>query len=77
MGDAVAQWIRLQLPSCSPGFISQAHNLRFFHLSSKVAIFVVIALRKGQKKKKETGFGSFLQAGKGVWTTGTIEAIKC
>ena len=27
---AIAPWFRLHLPSCGPGFISQAHNLRFF-----------------------------------------------
>ena len=26
----IAQWIRLCLPSCCPGFESQAHHLRFF-----------------------------------------------
>ena len=30
-GAAVAQWIRSRLPSCHPGFKSQAHHLRFFH----------------------------------------------
>ena len=29
-GAAIAQWIRLRLPSCRPGFESQAHHLRFF-----------------------------------------------
>ena len=29
-GAAVAQWIRLRLPSCRPGFDSQAHHLCFF-----------------------------------------------
>ena len=31
-GAAIAQWIRLRLPSRRPGFESQAHHLRFFHL---------------------------------------------
>ena len=29
-GAAVAQWIHSRLPSCHPGFESQAHHLRFF-----------------------------------------------
>ena len=29
-GAAVAQWIRSRLPSCRPGFESQAHHLCFF-----------------------------------------------
>ena len=27
---AIALWFRLCLPSCGPGFESQAHHLRFF-----------------------------------------------
>ena len=29
-GAAIAPWFRLCLPSCGPGFESQAHHLRFF-----------------------------------------------
>ena len=29
---AIAQWIRLLLPSCSPGFYPQTQNLCFFNL---------------------------------------------
>ena len=29
MGAAIAQWICLRLPSCRPGFESQAHHLCF------------------------------------------------
>ena len=28
----IALWFRLRLPSCGPGFESQAHHLRFFNL---------------------------------------------
>ena len=31
-GAAIAQWIRLRLPSCGPRIESQAHHLRWFHL---------------------------------------------
>ena len=39
-GAAIAQWIRLRLPSCRPGFKSQAHHLCFFNYSNS-AIFVM------------------------------------
>ena len=29
-GAAIVQWIRLRLPSCHPGFESQAHHLSFY-----------------------------------------------
>ena len=35
MGAAIAQWIRLHLPSCRPGFESQAHYLCFFQFKLK------------------------------------------
>ena len=35
-GAAVAQWIRLRLPSCRPGFKSQAHHLRFFQFKFEI-----------------------------------------
>ena len=31
-GAAIAQWIHLCLPSCRPGFQSDAHHLRFINL---------------------------------------------
>ena len=39
-GAAIAQWICLCLPSCHPGFKTQAHHLCFFHLQF-CAIFVM------------------------------------
>ena len=30
-GAAIAQWIRLRLPTYWPGVESQAHDLRFYH----------------------------------------------
>ena len=35
-GAAVAQWIRSRLPSCRPGFESQAHHLHFFQFEFKL-----------------------------------------
>ena len=46
-GAAIAQWIRPCLPSCSPGFESQAHHLSFFKI--KFCAKFVIVLRKGRK----------------------------
>ena len=35
-GAAIAQWIRLHLPSCCPGFESQAHHLCFHKFVKKL-----------------------------------------
>ena len=35
-GAAIAQWIRLRLPSCRPGFESQAHHLCFHQFIKKL-----------------------------------------
>ena len=40
----LAQWIRLRLPFCGPGFESRAHQLRYFQL--KLAL-----LREKDEKK--------------------------
>ena len=46
-GAAIAQWNRLRLPSCRPGFESQASHLRFFFYSICIcAIFVMWKERK-------------------------------
>ena len=53
---AIAPWFRLRLPSCSPGFESQAHHLRFFQ-------FVLKLYRENNKnKQKEAGIGPFFKA---------------
>ena len=36
-----AQWIRLRLPSCGPGFESQARHLRFIIYSQICTILVI------------------------------------
>ena len=43
MGACIAQWIRLHLPSGSPGFESQVQNIRFFHLCLHICINLSIA----------------------------------
>ena len=57
-GAAIAQWIRLCLPSCCPGFESQAHHLRFYHLQYLCYICYV---KRTKVKQKEAGFGPFLK----------------
>ena len=42
---AIAQWIRLRLPSCSPGFKSQSQHQRFFQF--------IIKLRCGMDANKQ------------------------
>ena len=40
---AIAQWIRLRLPSCRPRFDSQANHLSFYLIYSQIcAIFVIV-----------------------------------
>ena len=58
-GAAIAQWIHLRLPSCHPGFKSQAHNLCFFQFVLSNCKFVI---RVGKwKEQKEAGIGTFLK----------------
>ena len=55
-GTAIAQWIRLHLPSCCPGFESQAHHLRFYNK------FVLhLSREKNENKQKEARFGPFFK----------------
>ena len=53
---AIAPWFCLRLPSCGPGFESQAHHLRFFQ-------FVLLKLYRenNENKQKEAGIGPFLK----------------
>ena len=58
-GAVIAQWIRLRQPSCrpaGPGFVSQAHHLRFYHYSQLVLYF---SCEKKENKQKEAGIGPF------------------
>ena len=50
--SALAQWIRLHLPSCSLRFESHAHHHRACPFIVICPLFV-IAMRKGQKKQKK------------------------
>ena len=52
-GAAIAQWIHVRLPSCRPGFESQAHLLHFIN------IYLNCVMRKRQKKQNEAGIGPF------------------
>ena len=59
-GAGIAQWIRLYLPSClPPGFESQAHHLRFFHLLS--ILCYICHVKRTQINKKRPGLDIFLK----------------
>ena len=60
MGAAIAQWIHLRLPSCRPGFDSQACHQRFFSIIVKFVLYLSMQCEKRTKiNKKEAGFGPF------------------
>ena len=52
---AIAPWFCLHLPSCGPGFESQAHHLCFFQFVLK------LEQEKNKNKQKEAGIGPFLK----------------
>ena len=59
LGAAIAQWIRLRLPSCHPGFESQPHHLRFYQNKDKFVLYLHMHCEKNEDKQKEAGFGPF------------------
>ena len=50
-GAVIVQWIHLCLPSCYPGFETQAHHLHFYQ------IILICVMRK--KTKINIGIGPF------------------
>ena len=60
-GVAIAQWIGLCLPSCCPGFNSQACHLgTLFSFIVKFVLYLSMQCEKRTKiNKKEAGFGPF------------------
>ena len=56
VGAAGAQWIRLRLPSCHPGFESQAHHLCFYQYKFE---FKLENVEKTKINEKEAGIGPF------------------
>ena len=54
-GAAIAQWICLILPSCRPGFDSQACHLRFFSFIVKFVLYLSMRCEKRTKIKKRPG----------------------
>ena len=56
---AIAPWFCLRLPSCGPGFKSQAHHLHFFQ-------FVLLKLyqENNENKQKKAGIGPLKKVGK-------------
>ena len=59
--STIAQWIRLCLPSCCPGFNSQARHLCFYHNSQICAIFVHAMWEKNENKQREAEIGPFFK----------------
>ena len=55
-GAAIAQWIRLRLPSCRPGFESQAHHQCFYQY-----IFVLCHVEKTKVNKMRPGLAHFFK----------------
>ena len=53
-GAAIAQWIRLRLPSFCPGFESQAHHLCFYQFKFKLC-----HVEKTKISRKEAGIANF------------------
>ena len=56
-GAAIAQWIRLRLPSCRLGFESPAPNL-YFSIYTVQIVCLSLAL---EYEQKDTGIGPFLK----------------
>ena len=61
-GAAIAQWNSLHLPSCRPGFESQANHLSFYFIYIQICAIFVIVLWKEWKvwpifKKKNVFLG--------------------
>ena len=60
MGAAIAQWIRPRLPSCHPGFKSQAHMYAFLiYIVHIVYLSFQLECEKNKNKQKEAGIGPF------------------
>ena len=53
-GAAIAQWIRLRLPSCWPRFESQVHHLPML-LSFIVKFVLYLSCEKNENKQKRPG----------------------
>ena len=51
---AIALWFHLRLPSCGPGFKSQAHHLCFYQF-----ILLKLYRENNENKQKEAGIGPF------------------
>ena len=62
LGAVIAQWIRLRLPSCRPGFEFQAHFNVFFNLDGSNGIIIChlnCYVNKTKINKKEDGIDPF------------------
>ena len=56
----IALCFRLRLPSCSPGFESQAHHLHLFNLQANFVLYLSLNFEKDENKhKKRLGLALF------------------
>ena len=69
-GAAMAPWFHLCLPSCGPGFESQAQHLCFFQF---VLLKLLLELEKNENKQKEVGIGPYL---KKIYCAAAVHAIS-
>ena len=58
-GAAITQWIRLRLPSCHPGFDSQADHLNFYHLLPNLCTICPCSVKRTKINKKEAWYDPF------------------
>ena len=75
-GAAIAQWIRLRLPSCRPGFESQAHHLCFFQfiLFKLYVCHLNWNVKRTKNKQKEAGVGPFFKKhSSAIWSLLYVE----
>ena len=59
LAAAIAPWLCLRLPSCGPGFESQAHHLCFFML--KLKLYCCWNKKRTKINEKEAGIGPYFK----------------
>ena len=74
-GAAVAQWIRSRLPSCRPGFESQAHHLRFYQFKFKLYHVEKTKINAKRGRDWPVFFNKMVTATEGL-TGGILQSFK-
>ena len=65
---AIAQWNHQRLPSCGPGFKSQAHQLRFLiYIVQIIYLSLEWDCEKNKNKEKVAGIGQFFSEKLSIW----------